>query len=271
MLLATREGTAPPVAECSLTLLDLDTRNGMIVPYAIHFVLHTAWHGSRIRNTLDAICRRAPGRTAMRRILSMLVLALSLSALSAAHADPLYDFTFTGGGQVYEFQLPDFAPAKEHRMTNYFGAYVDGTFDGTATPLRISFTVVGYGPQDIVLDVPLHPELHLGLYGPKPYTLTETPVPPSECGDPYNLNCPLLTTTFVPGTYQYRNCCTTVFPVTLTVTEESSTVTPEPGTLWLLGTGALGALAEGRRRFRRGDGLETSSRGRRRRLEAGSV
>ena len=175
------EGTAPPVAECSLTLQDLDTGVGRFVPVP-SWRIASDEDLNCTADKLRADCRHATTRRYLRGELLcddppvFWRWVLPLAATSVVYADPLYDFTFSGGGHVYEFQLPDFPPAQAHQKDNFFTASAPGTIDRIGTTFDVSFLV--FGPpfvQNLTVYTSADPDLRLGLYGPDPYLLTTTP------------------------------------------------------------------------------------------------
>jgi hypothetical protein len=163
----------------------------------------------------------------------LIAVAVALSANSvAAHADT---FSFTpDNGPTYNFSLdpsqinfthfdPDFG-------ANYFPVTVGSQTDAEVI-FYIPTVLEGYndGPLDFGLNVQ-DPKDGFNLYfGPQLFS-----------GSVYN-------PTFIPGTYTLEISEDRSYSATLVI-DEPSTVTPEPSTFALLGTGILGmAGAMGRK------------------------
>jgi PEP-CTERM motif len=184
----------------------------------------------------------------MSKALFTLALLASASTLPlAAHADTIDDFVLTGNGETITFSLPATGVYTLHLHFDSFSASGPGTIDGAPGTVGGTFYVPYF---EIVQGAP---NLQIGsnppsnipnLYGSIPYSWFVVPAPfptPSNEGT-FNV-------TFVPGTYQLTNT-TPSFPApiplqfTLTITPETSTAaTPEPASLTLLATGALGLIA----------------------------
>lgn len=194
----------------------------------------------------------------MRRILSglsaLMVLA-PLAATAAAHADPLFDFQFTAGSHAYDFALPN-PPSQydhPHAITTYL--YGAGSEDGTSGYLFGAYLVLysrGYNGPTITLYVTppgQATEAPLELFGPPVTSETFVPVSYNPVySDPAYQN--LVISSFVPGAYVLRTISYSAVDVRITE-EGGPTVTPEPSTWALLGTGAIGGLSALRRRARR--------------------
>ena len=190
----------------------------------------------------------AKGNTSMRQLLPAILLFAAATALpTLARADAL-DFVVTGAGRTFTFSLPESRYVVNLRYRSGFDAQAnDGTINGIG-PYQVGVSF--YLGEVFQFGVPL------GSYSDPNYfeaTLFQidggsSPIKESAIYDP-----PYHDVFFdiVPGTY---NSVTTPdnspggIPFTLTITPEAPTsVTPEPATLTLLATGALGLLTTRRR------------------------
>jgi hypothetical protein len=190
-------------------------------------------------------------------------LALLASALAlplAAHADPIDNFVITGDGQTITYSVPASQTFFLYDIFSNFGASGPATIDGVSgyeaegqyyvnpDDFRLSLILFLYVPEtDFVTE-------ELYLLGPR---FISQVVVPNQFPPPGYL--PLQdTATFIPGTYSfqglsspYHNPFNPPVDYTLTITPQASTAaTPEPSTLALLTTGALGLAAFTTRRKR---------------------
>ncbi len=173
----------------------------------------------------------------MRQLLRSLFLLSALALPAAAHATQIDDFVLTSAHHTYTFSLttPYYTgPTFGHFFVN-FPEFGPGTIDGVA-----GYTLGGYFynccGSGIDFTVP-----GIGTYqmrGP----------------DLQGYSTPFLTGTFQyvddPYSFNPNLIVAKDGPYTLTITPEAPTsTTPEPATLTLLATGALGLLTSLRRRL----------------------
>jgi PEP-CTERM motif len=182
------------------------------------------------------------------------ILASALSITLTAHADTIDDFVLTGNGETVTFSLPATGVYTLHLHFDNFQASGPGTIDGATATVGAAFYVpyfeIVQGAPDLSVDS--NPLSNIpNLYGSIPYSWFVVPAEFPNPSDEGTFNV-----TFVPGTYQLQTG-TTIFdhpftpplPFTLTITPETSTApTPEPASLILLATGALGAITTLKRR-----------------------
>jgi hypothetical protein len=195
------------------------------------------------------------GNSLMRKALFTLALFASAFTLRlTAHADTIDDFVLTGNGDTVTFSLPATGVYTLHEHFDSFSASGPGTIDGAPATVDATFYVQYFEsvPQAPALSIFSSPQSNIpNLYGSIPYSwyvvLAQFPNPQDE-GTLY--------ITFVPGTYQLQT--TGFFPpftppldFGLTITPDASTAaTPEPASITLLATGALGVLSVAARRGR---------------------
>jgi hypothetical protein len=186
----------------------------------------------------------------MRKALFTLTLLASAFTLPLiAHADTIDDFVLTGNGEIITFSLPATGVYTLHLHFNNFSASGPGTINGAPGTVGATFYVPYF---EIVQGAPAltinsNPLANIPfLYGSIPYSWFVVPAQFPTPQDEGTFNV-----TFVPGTYQLTNT-NLFFPpptplqFTLTITPETST--PEPASLTLLATGALGIISVSARR-----------------------
>lgn len=164
---------------------------------------------------------------------------LALLALSLlprpAHADTLDNFSVVGGGQDFEFSLPASTTASQFDLPPYAHTYgfaaTGGALNSVPTNFDINLDFPGpYSLSDtfIISNASGYTELAL----PALYSLTFDPL--AETG----------TLSFIPGAYPTfvvsPNPFTPYTPYTITITAQTTATTPEPPTILLVATAALG-------------------------------
>jgi hypothetical protein len=181
----------------------------------------------------------------------LLLISSNLSNLSA-HATGIVDLQFVGEGHTITFSLPestiiwDTFPSVPILMESA-PTTIDGVSASTVLGMYYTRYSLGQFPS-IVLYTPGTVGGSLLLWGPT--VLHDTFIPISN---PDKNHFGDLLVTFVPGTYTLERSTSgwyydPIAPYTLTITEENSAV-PEPASLVLLVTGALGALGVMRSRW----------------------
>jgi PEP-CTERM motif-containing protein len=191
----------------------------------------------------------------MRKTLFTITLLASAFTLPLiAHADTIDDFVLTGNGETVTFSLPATGVYTLHLHFNSFSASGPGTIDGAPATVGAAFYVryfeIVQGAPD--LSVGSNPPSSIpNLYGSIPYSWFVVPAEFPNPSDEGTFNV-----TFIPGTYQLSNTGPffhppTLLDFTLTITPETPTApTPEPASLTLLATGALGIISVAARRRR---------------------
>jgi len=172
---------------------------------------------------------------------------------SSANASSIVDLQFSGEGHTITFSLPDSAIVMDHPHAVTFGASAPAVIDGVS-----GYTVQGlyYVPgfftvPSIVLTVPSTINAgQLVFWGTNGVSSTVIPIANPTLQHPDDL-----LVTFVPGTYNLGLSSSGFFndPIgtyTLTISAETTPV-PEPDSLVLWATGALGLVAVAGSRMRR--------------------
>jgi hypothetical protein len=229
-------------------------------PIVRHLVTAVTQHVSVCREYEEYECVGSKIRSVQREGMGMrsylvallLLISSNLSNLSA-HATGIVDLQFVGEGHTITFSLPDSAIIWDtFPSLPTLGASAPTTIDGVS-----GYTVPGtyytrYSLGQFPTIVLYTPGSTFGgsllLWGP--VVLNDTFIP---IGNPDRNHPGDLLVTFVPGTYSLERSTSgwyydPIAPYTLTITEENSAV-PEPASLVLLVTGALGALGVMRSRW----------------------
>jgi PEP-CTERM motif len=156
----------------------------------------------------------------MRLFLSSLALLTAFTLPALAHAGTL-DFTISGEGDNYNFSLPS-NPTPDEILPGptpldlFFVTITDNGGSPFSAAFAVAPDVVGFFPE-------------LALNGDLSFLGGTSEAP-----------------TFAPGTFSLENANDDA-PYTITIASIAST--PEPSSLALLGTGALGAIGLVRRRI----------------------
>lgn len=189
----------------------------------------------------------------MRHLFYALLLASAAAIPTAAHADAIDDFVLTGDGHTFRFSLPAVTPQYVNRsgVSGWFTplireATVDGVGGYTGSTLFHYIASTSGGDFLSFANPTLGSSFGYDFY-------TRPLIYYTDGNDPNIFN--LVNVFFDLGSYDLytRDAYPDFAPsrhFTLTITPEASTsVTPEPATLTLLATGALGLLTSLRRRL----------------------
>jgi PEP-CTERM motif len=194
----------------------------------------------------------------MRPILLPLLLLSAAVSPVAAHADPIDDFTLTGGGHTLTYSLPAVSsPSPDHYHFTLIIPDTPAKIDGVpGYSVGTSYYPPGESVLGLVVVLDLSPGNDFftnsgagGLTGSQfiDWSVVFDPnnrFPNSQYDD---------VATFIPGTYALQTDLYTGYPIihyTLTITPENPTAaTPEPASLVLLSTGLIALAAIRRRAF----------------------
>ncbi len=174
---------------------------------------------------------------------SLFLLAFFVSALTlplTAHADSMDDFTIVGGGHTITYSLDSSITFPNFSLFNFFTASAPTTIDGTSGYVETGdYYDTGIFPHvSLILSVPdaVFGATQIYLLGP-PFIDFDFVSPTTGIA------------TFVTGMYTLQGLSSFGLqpldpPVTytLTISPETSAPTPEPSSLILLTTGALGLI-----------------------------
>jgi len=176
-----------------------------------------------------------------------------LLAPPPAHAGTIDDFTLVGDGNVITYSLPATATIPDHPHIVSLNATAPMIVNGISGSSELGTYFLPFlNPPDMTLLVPSSIDGgELTFYGP--YLLSFYTIPSSDpmLSNPDNDD---IVATFVPGTYSITEESFSAPSVnyTLTITPEAApaalAATPEPGSLTLLATAALGLLGIASRR-----------------------
>jgi hypothetical protein len=190
----------------------------------------------------------------MRKALFTLALLASAFTLPlTAHADTIDDFTLVGQGHTITYSLPATSAFPDFSHFNSFTESAPTTVDGVSGYVESGqYFFPGLNVPRLLIDVPssVFGIGFLEFSGPVFFTSTTEPAsnPPPDLQDD-------VVPTFTPGTYTLQSLGSSLQPFsppvfyTLTITQETPTTpTPEPTSLTLLATGALGFISIAARR-----------------------
>lgn len=187
----------------------------------------------------------------MSKALFTTLLASALILPLTAHADTIDDFILTGDGHTITYSLPATSAFPDFFHFNSFTESAPTMIDGVSGYVESGqyFLPVGPNIPRMLIDVPssVFGIGFLEFSGPVFFTFTTEPAsnPPPDFQDD-------VVPTFTPGIYTLQGLGPALQPFsppvfyTLTITPEGAS-TPEPSSLVLLATGALGLISFARK------------------------
>lgn len=182
-----------------------------------------------------------------KQLSSTILLAFTLLLPVVAHADAIDDFVLTGGGQTISYSLPATSSFPDYDLFNFFNESAPTTVDGVSLGVVTgSYYAIGayYFPILVLNVTDAIGTPGLNLYGPQFFSVNYVYAP-----NPLPYLQEDVVPTFMPGTYTLQDYgspfdpLSSPIPYTLTISQETATATtPEPPSLTLLATGALGLI-----------------------------
>ena len=179
-------------------------------------------------------------------LFTLTLLASAFTLPLTAHADNIDDFTLVGQGHTITYSLPATSAFPDFFHFNSFTESAPTTVDGVSGFVESGqYFFPSANTPRLLLDVP--PSVFgigfLEFSGPVFFTATPEPAsnPPPDFQDD-------VVPTFTPGTYTLQSLGSALQPFsppvfyTLTIAQETA-ATPEPASLTLLATGALGLIS----------------------------
>jgi hypothetical protein len=178
-----------------------------------------------------------------RSVLVFTALASILAAPLAAHADAIDDFGLTGAGHTISYSLPATNTFPDYSVFDFLQVSAPSTVDGVSGYVEYgSYSLFSGAFASILLSVPqnVFGFSTLDLDGLVVANFVLVPATDPSQYPPYKV-----VATFTPGTYSFQGSNSfdplSIDSYTLTITPETATaMTPEPPSLTLMATGALG-------------------------------